>query len=541
MTPDEFVKLCRHGTARQIREAIEAGADVNARDEHGRTALMEVACRGAKEGCGQIKLLLDAGADVNARTKGGTTVLLWAAEHDTPESIDVLLKAGADVNARTDEGRTALMMTAMNRAPKSDAALRALIDAGAYPNAKDDDGMTALMWAAKQGTPESIDVLLKAGADLNAKNGKGMTALMCAAESLALGLHDPAAVIRRLAKAGLRTPEGLDTEARTRDGRTALLWAARWGDPESIDALLEAGADPNARDARGAGALDLVRRRKWWCALRVRDTGTMARLEEAIRRSGGATAPVDREGAPGPKPFPYDEFCPVFMEELKSLFSRFIDQKRDERPYAFALVPMKYYKPSDYPYFHFPYQSDLFFLRASGNTVAAFDSRGVGTAAEFRARAKELVARREAEGIPLEKESKKLCREVFGDDRPAAFTYYYYSEWWKDDTFTDEDFSRSNAIIENYLMENEADLLDPFDSDYEAYEDLETELLDRLIGCLKRLRAEGYFESVYPERISINCQPWYTWFSTEEEMRIFEELNSPEEAKLYALYAHHYS
>ncbi len=25
------------------------------------------------------------------------------------------------------------------------------------------------------------------------------------------------------------------------------------------------------------------------------------------------------------KPFPYDEFYPVFMEELKSIFSRFLD------------------------------------------------------------------------------------------------------------------------------------------------------------------------------------------------------------------------
>lgn len=90
-------------------------------------------------------------------------------------------------------------------------------------------------------------------------------------------------------------------------------------------------------------------------------------------------------------------------------------------------------------------------------------------------------------------------------------------------------------------MENEADFLDEIGGCNDAFFELETEFLNFLIGCLKRLRAEGYFESVYPERISINCQPWYTWFSTEEEMRIFGELNSPEEARLYALYAHHYS
>ena len=38
------------------------------------------------------------------------------------------------------------------------------------------------------------------------------------------------------------------------------------------------------------------------------------------------------------KSFPYDEFYPVFMEELKSIFSRFIERNRDKKPYIWLLA-----------------------------------------------------------------------------------------------------------------------------------------------------------------------------------------------------------
>ena len=59
-----------------------------------------------------IKVLLDAGADVDARDEFGRTVLMWAAGNGTPENIKVLLDAGADLNVRTWEGGTALLSAA---------------------------------------------------------------------------------------------------------------------------------------------------------------------------------------------------------------------------------------------------------------------------------------------------------------------------------------------------------------------------------------------------------------------------------------------
>ncbi|MBR1604047.1 MAG: ankyrin repeat domain-containing protein, partial [Synergistaceae bacterium] len=55
-----------------------------------------------------IKLLIDAGADVNARNEDGKTALMAAARYNqNPEVIETLVDVGADVNARNEDGETA--------------------------------------------------------------------------------------------------------------------------------------------------------------------------------------------------------------------------------------------------------------------------------------------------------------------------------------------------------------------------------------------------------------------------------------------------
>lgn len=58
-----------------------------------------------------VKALVAAGAEVNAKDEDGRTALMEAADRDNSESVKILISAGAEVNAKDKEGRTALMRT----------------------------------------------------------------------------------------------------------------------------------------------------------------------------------------------------------------------------------------------------------------------------------------------------------------------------------------------------------------------------------------------------------------------------------------------
>lgn len=89
------------------RYLIEEGADVNATDSKGETALMWAAY--AKDSERMVKLLLEKGADPNLRTKD-STALMRAAAGGNIESVKMLLQAGAFVDATDENGKTALQI-----------------------------------------------------------------------------------------------------------------------------------------------------------------------------------------------------------------------------------------------------------------------------------------------------------------------------------------------------------------------------------------------------------------------------------------------
>lgn len=166
MSPDEkndglppLLEASRRGHSEVALALIEAGADVNARDAYGVTAMMFAAICGSTE---VIDRLTEAGADVNAQDLGGRSVLLEAltTENDIPVStIQSLVEAGAAPNIRISGGVTPLMLAATGEPD----VLQMLIDAGADVNAQDDRGRTALMRAAHK--PENVSILKAAGAE----------------------------------------------------------------------------------------------------------------------------------------------------------------------------------------------------------------------------------------------------------------------------------------------------------------------------------------------------------------------------------------
>ena len=73
-----------------------------------------------------IEALLDAGADIDARDVGGRTALMWAAKCNSDKFVNALIDAGADIHMRDDEGRSIADYAQENRKIESTETLRRL-------------------------------------------------------------------------------------------------------------------------------------------------------------------------------------------------------------------------------------------------------------------------------------------------------------------------------------------------------------------------------------------------------------------------------
>ncbi|CAG1964672.1 unnamed protein product [Fusarium graminearum] len=226
-----------HGNAESTRLLLEKGADIEAKDKTGWTALLIAATFSNHE---TLKLLLEKGADIEAKDKYGWTALLIAARFSKHETLKLLLEKGADIEAKDKYGGTALILAAEF---SSHETLELLLEKGANIEAKDKYDSTALLIAVKSSRHKILELLLEKGADIEAKDEYGRTVLTeaaCIGNSLAIDL---------LLK------KGADIEAKDGDGRTALNKAALVGYSLVVDLLLEKGANVNARDESGRTSL----------------------------------------------------------------------------------------------------------------------------------------------------------------------------------------------------------------------------------------------------------------------------------------------
>lgn len=193
----QLINATEQNDKESILSLIEKGADINATNEQGRTAVM-IATRNNEPDI--VKMLIEQGADIDVRDHNKDNVLLYAGASGYLEIVKLAVEAGADTTITNRYGGTALIPAAerghvdvieellehsdtdVNHINNLDwtALLEAiilsdggknhqkivqlLIDHGADVTISDGEGITPLDHAKKRGYKEIEQLLKKAGA-----------------------------------------------------------------------------------------------------------------------------------------------------------------------------------------------------------------------------------------------------------------------------------------------------------------------------------------------------------------------------------------
>jgi ankyrin repeat protein len=173
-----FFEQIRSGQTEAVGLFLAAGMSPDFRDR-GYTPLLEAARRGYEEMAGA---LIAAGADVDATDPYGVTALMFSFISGSAGTARPLIEAGTDVNARDVDGRTALIESLTTENDIPDELIALLIEKGANVNVRIANGLTPLMIAVS-GPPRIVRLLIEAGADIQARDDGGMSVLRMAEES----------------------------------------------------------------------------------------------------------------------------------------------------------------------------------------------------------------------------------------------------------------------------------------------------------------------------------------------------------------------
>ena len=155
LDPEKFYSAIRENNLAQLKALLSQEAGADAADNHAITPLMYAAEIGSVDA---MRLLLDHGADVNAQNAFGSTALMWSASD--PAKVRLLLDRGAQVNTVAKSGRTALIIAAFTN--PSAQVVRLLLAKGAKVDVMDVRHVTPMNAATFGNDTDTVRLLIEA-------------------------------------------------------------------------------------------------------------------------------------------------------------------------------------------------------------------------------------------------------------------------------------------------------------------------------------------------------------------------------------------
>jgi len=224
-----------------LRELLERGADLEAKNRQGMTALMQALDYNNLDA---VAILLDCYQErgmnslFDSTIEQGRLALFFAVYQGDTSAVDALLEEGTEVDSRNQWARTPLMLAAEKG---QERMMRLLLERGAAVENVDQEGYTALALAAREDHAGCVRLLLEAGADPNTRAKSGWTPLI---ESAMRSSGSKAA--------RLLLEYGADVHVLAKNDISVLSMAVRWDNKELVQVLLAAGAAENRQNLQCA-------------------------------------------------------------------------------------------------------------------------------------------------------------------------------------------------------------------------------------------------------------------------------------------------
>ncbi|MFA4948065.1 MAG: ankyrin repeat domain-containing protein [Candidatus Krumholzibacteriia bacterium] len=216
---------------------LAKGMDVNSADVNGMTAVLFAGGRGKWDA---VRHLASKGAKLDCRATGGTSLVHYAARRGDVEVLKQLVAAGLSLNCGPDQWGATPLAGAAQRGQID--VMTFLLDKGADPNYRLNE-FTAIMASFWRPDPETVRMLLAAGADVKRTSETGGNVLHRFAQTP----NVPVEIARLLVEAGA------DPTARNAEGSTPLTLACEHGYTDIVKYFASKGADvSNAGGAFGA-------------------------------------------------------------------------------------------------------------------------------------------------------------------------------------------------------------------------------------------------------------------------------------------------